>query len=130
MLRMSTVDPTEDPKGDWRRRPVFWLAVAVLTIMSLLPTERLPEFTASIWDKAQHAAGFSLLSVLGLWAYPGRGQRTALMLGGLVSLGAVIEVAQGASGWRHADLLDAVANAVGVAMGWALMHARRRWWAL
>ena len=47
-----------------------------------------------------------------------------------LALGVAIEWAQGASGWRHADAADAAANAVGVAMGWALVSAQRRWWAL
>lgn len=130
MLRMSILLPAEDPKPAFWLRAVFWLAVLALTVMSLLPAERLPDFTASIWDKAQHAAGFCLLSGLGLWAYPGGRKRTALVLGGLMGLGAAIELAQGATGWRHADLYDAIANAVGAAGGWALVQARKRWWAL
>ncbi len=127
---MSTLTPAEDPKRTGWQRALFWLAVLTLTVVSLLPTERLPDFTSTIWDKAQHAAGFALLSSLGLWAYPGGAKRTAFMLSGLLALGAGIEFAQGATGWRHSDLYDVVADAWGVAAGWALVRTGERWWAL
>ncbi|MFN5702043.1 MAG: VanZ family protein [Betaproteobacteria bacterium] len=111
-------------------RAAFWSALVVLTVLSLLPTERLPDFTASIWDKAQHALGFALLATLGLWAYPGGKRLTTQVILGLLALGVALEWAQGASGWRHADAADAAADAVGVAVGWALVSAQRRWWAL
>ena len=130
MLRMFSASRHEYPRRTLVMRAAFWLAVVALTVLSLLPTERLPDFTASVWDKAQHALGFALLATLGLWAYPGGKRRTAQLTLGLLALGVAIEWAQGASGWRHADAADAAANAVGVAMGWALVSAQRRWWAL
>jgi len=123
MLLMSTPSAPENPKLVLARRALFYLAVSVLTVLSLLPTDRLPEFTASIWDKAQHAAGFAVLGTLGLWAYPGGVGHSARVVLGLLALGVAIELAQGASGWRHADAGDALADAVGVAVGWALSRA-------
>jgi VanZ family protein len=111
-------------------RVLFWLAVILVTVMSLMPSDRLPDFTASIWDKAQHAGGFAALAALGIWGY-GRAQwAEGRVLLGLIAFGIAIEVAQGATGWRHADAWDAVADAVGVALGWACARAAARWWAL
>lgn len=108
----------------------FWALLVAVAVLSLLPGERLPKFSASIWDKAQHAGAYIALSALGLWAH-GRsggahGWRVVL---GLLVFGVAIEFAQAATGWRHGDVRDAVANAVGVALGWACTRMARRWWA-
>ena len=92
--------------------------------MSLLPGERLPAFTASIWDKAQHAGGFAVLTVLGFWAYASAG--TLRVLTGLMAFGVAIEFAQAATGWRHGDAWDALADTVGVAAGWCAVRVAQR----
>jgi VanZ family protein len=150
MLRMSNAKPPEDPTGvahvpngrhpaatspgevretrgpqagsiqTWLR-VLFWLAVLSVAILSLLPSQRLPGFTATVWDKAQHAGGFALLALLGLRAYAaGSGKGTGPVLVGLVALGIAIELAQSATGWRHGDARDVLADAVGLALGWML----------
>lgn len=96
----------------------FWGCTAAVLVLSLLPAERLPEQVMNLWDKAQHAFGFAVLTVLGWLAYP---QRVRLLLPGLLVLGAFIEVAQHATGWRYGDVLDWLADAVGVALGAACM---------
>ena len=98
----------------WCWRTGFWTVVLAVLVLSLLPVAYLPEQAATVWDKAQHAFGFAVLTVLGLWAYPSRAR---LVLPGLLLLGALIEFAQGATGWRHGDWQDLLANAVGVALG-------------
>lgn len=100
------------PRGCWRLG--FWLTVTAVVVLSLLPVDYLPDQVTSLWDKAQHAFGFAVLTMLGCWAYPGRAR---LVLPGLLLLGALIELAQGATGWRHGDWQDVLANAVGVAWG-------------
>lgn len=98
----------------WCWRIGFWTVVLAVLVLSLLPVDYLPEQATTVWDKAQHAFGFAVLTVLGLWAYPSRAR---LVLPGLLMLGALIELAQGATGWRHGDWQDVLANAVGVALG-------------
>ena len=76
-----------------------------------------------MWDKAQHAAAFAGLCLIGSWAYLNRPY--SIMLGLLV-LGGAIEVAQFATGWRHMSFGDFVANAVGIMIGRIAFHLLRK----
>ncbi|AOW15534.1 hypothetical protein LPB72_07325 [Hydrogenophaga crassostreae] len=89
----------------------FWFACAAVATLSLVPVSELPAVTLDVWDKAQHAAGFFFLCVLGLMAYPRHFSRVCM---GLLLFGVAIEVAQSISGWRTGDWLDWLADAVGV----------------
>jgi VanZ family protein len=95
----------------------FWSSVAGVVVLSLLPTTELPEQVTLVWDKAQHAVGFAFLTALGFLAYPGHRVRVCI---GLLLLGAAIEFAQQATGWRQGDAQDWLANAVGIAFTTAL----------
>lgn len=101
----------------------FWLACAVVATLSLLPVNELPSITLDIWDKAQHATGFFGLGLLGLWAYPRHFARVCF---GLLLFGALIEVAQAASGWRTGDVLDWLADSVGLALAVAAVKLTPR----
>jgi VanZ family protein len=95
------------------------------TLLALLPVDRLPPVPLfNWWDKAQHALAFGVLTLLARLGWPkGSVWRQAL---GLVAYGVLIEFAQAATGWRHGEVADAVADAVGVVAGlgaaalWAL----------
>lgn len=95
------------------RAAAFWGAVWAVLALSLTPVQNLPSVVFDVWDKAQHALGFAGLALLGAWAYPRRWARLAL---GLLAFGAFIEVAQAATGWRQGDVLDWLADALGVAV--------------
>lgn len=97
----------------------FWVCLLSVVILSLMPTDQLPAEVGLVWDKAQHALGFVLLTVLGLMAYPD--QRMWLVIG-LVVTGAGIEWTQDATGWRHGDVMDWIADNIGIAIG--LLAAR------
>ena len=99
--------------------PVCFLLCLGITILSLLPGSYLPPQTFNIWDKAQHAGAFLLLSLMALHVFP---KRTGSVVCGLLLYGAVIEVAQSATGWRYGDWQDLLADAVGVWAGFAV------WW--
>lgn len=88
----------------------FWVCVSGTAFLSLVPVELLPS-AFNWWDKAQHALGFAVLTVLGLLAYP---KVRWWLPWGLLLLGAFIELAQAASGWRRGDWLDLLADAVGI----------------
>lgn len=92
----------------------FGFSVMLITVGSLLPAQQLPDLAFDIWDKAQHAAGFGWLMFCGLMAHPWRdgGKRLAVGLG---LWGALIEVLQALSGWRHGDLADLAADLLGIA---------------
>ena len=97
---------------------LFWSALAAVVLLSLTPVAHLPPQAFDVWDKAQHAFGFAVLAFLGGAAYPARLSRAWV---GLLLLGAAIELAQSATGWRQGDVLDGLADAVGVsagALGW------------
>ncbi|MBD3893195.1 VanZ family protein [Hydrogenophaga sp.] len=101
----------------------FWLALALVLLLCLLPGQWLPPQAFSVWDKAQHTLTFAALTGLGLWAYPVE-WRWRLMAG-LLSFGAAIELLQAASGWRHGDGLDLLANALGIVAAGALASILR-----
>ena len=96
-------------------RPVFlaafWAAAAAVGVLSLLPpTVPLP---STGWDKANHALGFAVLGLLGAVCWP---PQRMPVLAGLAAYGAVIEVAQHASGIRFGDWIDWIADVAGLAV--------------
>ena len=93
---------------------LFWGTCIAVAILSLAPGQYLPPVAFTWWDKAQHAVAFLILAALGLAAYANTPVR---LLAGLLAFGALIEVAQWATGWRYGDWQDWVADAVGVAAG-------------
>lgn len=104
-------------------RWAFGLAVGAVVALSLTPVQELPQQVFEVWDKLQHALGFAVLAGLGLLAFPARYRFIA---GLLLVLGAAIEVAQSATGWRQGDVADWVADAVGIACGMALLWVFKR----
>ena len=104
---------------------LFWLSLALLTAGSLMPGEMLPPQAFDVWDKAQHALGFAWVTAWGLVAF---GRRAPALVAGLLLWGAAIETLQAASGWRQGDVLDALANAVGITLAslvWRGLRAAR-----
>ena len=92
-------------------KTVFWPSLLLLVVLSLLPVDYLPAQVFSIWDKTQHALGFAVLAWFGQQAYPNRRWR---VMSGLLLIGAGIEVAQAATGWRYGEWLDLLADGVGI----------------
>lgn len=106
-------------------RLAFWACLLGVVALSLSPVQNLPPQVFNVWDKAQHAGGFAVLTLLGLWAYP---HRVTALLVAMLALGVGIELAQAATGWRYGDVADWVADAVGVAaayMVWRLLQVVR-----
>jgi VanZ family protein len=90
----------------------FFLAAAAGTVIALLPSADSPQ--VSLWDKAQHFAGFYLLAALGAFAFP---RLKAIWLGlGLVALGGAIEIVQGLPIiGRDCDVRDWIADILAIA---------------
>ncbi len=91
----------------------FWLLLTLVTVASLAPTAHLPPQVFDIWDKAQYAVGFLMLTGLGALAYPMPAWRWGFAM---ALYGASIEALQAATGWRTGDPLDWVADMTGVAV--------------
>lgn len=98
---------------------VFFVSLATLTVGSLLPAARLPDIAFDVWDKAQHAVGFAWLMLSGLLAFTGR-FRPALVAAFLFAWGGLIEVLQSWSGWRQGDVIDFLADGIGILVVWWL----------
>lgn len=104
-----------------------WVMVVAVVLLSLTPKLAFkggfPHF-----DKFEHALAYLVLMA---WFGGLSGRRAHRWIAlGLIALGAAIEWAQGASGFRTADLWDLLADAVGIALGWLLAHHyTRRWFA-
>ncbi len=102
----------------------IWLAlggvwVAVLFYLSLTPHP--PElFSFNGADKLEHATAYCLLM---LWFSQLRVRRIRLATV-LIVTGIGIEIAQGQTGYRDFEYADMLANATGVAIGWALAQTR------
>ena len=115
------------------RKRGWWLAVggcaAAIFILSVVPVPEGP--SVPYLDKAVHLCEYLLFSWLLAHAIRAT-QLTARDYLWLVwiyatSYGLVIEIIQGLIPWRSADLLDAVANALGAALGaWGSQHLPRR----
>jgi hypothetical protein len=88
--------------------------IAAIIVLSLVPVP--PQADLGGGDKLGHLAAYGALM---LWF----GQLYARRLGfalGFAAMGAALEFAQGATGYRSFDVLDMAANAAGVALGWGL----------
>ncbi len=101
-------------------RLAFAIGVAAVIYLSVVPTTSLPG--VSLWDKAQHSLAYFCVMAAGAFGF--RRQRTRLLLAiGLIALGAGLEVLQTHLPMRQGTLGDAMANGVGVIVGFALMQA-------
>ncbi|MCI3134066.1 VanZ family protein [Phenylobacterium aquaticum] len=92
------------------RLALYAAAVGVLFWLTLSPTDELPKVT--LWDKAEHALAWFVLTALGLVLSPRRPRAIAVFA---LFLGVLVEVLQAILPvGRDADWHDAVADSVGV----------------
>ena len=92
-------------------RLTFWFVMLVVTILFLVPQQFVSSGIFDWWDKAQHAVAFGVLMLFGYFGYPACFWRVAI---GLTLYGVMIEIIQSWMGWRQGDVIDALADAVGV----------------
>jgi hypothetical protein len=102
------------PARTWKS--LFWVATVVCLFMALRPGGGGPMLFAG-QDKLEHAGAFAVLTWLGL--HCGWRHRWSLGLG-LLAFGIAIEFAQYFTATRQADVWDAVADAVGIALALGL----------
>lgn len=106
----------------WRR---WWLAggwaiVAGIVWLSLTPAP--VRIDVEQGDKIGHFVGYGTLMFWFCQLHPRRGERLAYAAA-FSAMGVALEFAQGALGYRTFEAFDMAANALGVALGWALALA-------
>jgi VanZ family protein len=88
-------------------------ATAVLLWISLAPTDKLPA-AGLVWDKAEHALAYLVLTAVSWVLFPARPWRVAAYA---MAVGAAVEVLQATMGFgRQGDWRDLLADAIGVAV--------------
>jgi VanZ family protein len=101
---------------------VGWSYVAFVIYCSLDPSPpALPGFQGA--DKLAHVGAYAVMMLwFGFIYLPGK---RFLLLGAVfVLLGVVLEIVQGATGYRSTETLDMISNAVGVLIGGLLARTR------
>ena len=102
-----------------------WGMVLFILASTLAPAHYVPDL--HIWDKAEHALAFFGLT---FW-FGGLVSRSRYPLVAVVMLllGGGIELAQGAMNWgRDEDIMDFLADAVGIALASGLLYAGLGGW--
>lgn len=107
--------------ADGLRYRAFWLAIGYALVAatawgSLTPAP--PEWAFAAGDKILHGATYALLTFWFGQLYTGA-RRQALLVLVFALLGVVLEVGQAYSSvYRHFDVADALASAVGAGIAW------------
>lgn len=92
-----------------------WCIVALVLVLSLMPS---PPQLGEISDKWQHAFAYGLMMS---W-FAQLSRHHVMIAVYLVAMGVAVEFIQGWSGLRHFELLDMLADAIGVLAGWLLIR--------
>lgn len=100
------------------------VAIIAITTLSLMPVKDIPITT--FWDKLDHWLAFFTLSCLANHSFPRRSFWRVIAVA-LVAYGIGIEIAQSMTPDRAADVLDVVADSIGIAVYGALLFVRG-WW--
>jgi VanZ family protein len=90
-----------------------------MTILFLVPQQFVSSGIFDWWDKAQHVLAFGILMLLGFIAYSSDFWKLAMAL---ILYGVAVEVIQSWTGWRSGEVLDAVADAVGIVLSLLLIQ--------
>lgn len=99
-------------------RLVFFLALTAVMTLALLPTSGAQGFTGQ--DKLLHCITFSVLFLIACRGYTTQAHRKWLYLG-LLFYGVSMEWLQGQTAYRSMEMLDLVADMLGVALGYLLV---------
>jgi VanZ family protein len=124
--RIARRTPASSLRLAWLWWSVGWAVVIYVTVSCLEPARYVPDL--HLWDKGEHALAFFGMSVWfgGLVRYSRYPVIAVLML----LLGGAIEIAQGTMGLgRDADIMDWIADAVGIAAALAVLYLGLGAWA-
>ncbi len=98
---------------------IGWGLVGLVVYLSLTPHPP-KTLTFENADKLEHALAYATLSFWLCQIYLSGKSRVALMVA-LVGMGVALEYVQGWTGSRSFDVLDMLADSVGVLLGWLLV---------
>ena len=122
MIGLSAVKPLRRPRL-WLR--VWWLAIALVIVVSLVPPLPLPGSPPGS-DKLAHFLAYFALATSAVQLFAARAPLLRAGVG-LVLLGIVLEVAQYLlTSTRMLDPMDALANTLGVLVGMAVARTPLR----
>ncbi|MEW5865040.1 MAG: hypothetical protein AB1773_15835 [Pseudomonadota bacterium] len=121
MAAPASVSEEPPHRAAWLAAGALWAAAIVW--LSLTPAP--PDPGIEFGDKLGHLAAYAALMFC--WARGGASFRARLgWAAASVAMGIGLEFAQGALGYRSREVGDMLANAAGVALGWALARALAR----
>lgn len=129
---MNSIAPPERPPLALRllqaRRGWQLLLVLLLGVVCFLAfSPRPPDPLSTGWDKLNHGAAFTALTMTALLAFPRPYRALWVVLLGLLVFGGLIEVVQGFVPNRSSEWADLLADALGILAGtivtWPLMTA-------
>ena len=102
---------------------LFACCIIFTSVMAFIPSTQIPD-AFNLWDKAQHALAFAVLTITGNLAYP---KLSKAVYVGLIAYGAAIEVFQSTlTSTRFGEVSDLLADSVGVAIGFAVYFVVRK----
>lgn len=105
-------------------RATGWAYFVFLTAISLLPV---PEIVLRDFnDLVLHCLAYGLLMWWFIQAYTSK--KRYGMMAGFIGWGVVLEIMQGMTSYRTFEMVDMVANSVGVLLGLGLANAHRPIW--
>jgi VanZ family protein len=97
---------------------VGWLLIILIVYLSLVPNPpTLVSFDNS--DKFEHAFAYATVSFWLCQIYLAVRSRIVVIVA-LIGLGVVLEYVQGWTGYRSFDVMDMLADSVGVLLGWLI----------
>ena len=92
-----------------------WLMVAAIIWLSVMPSPPDPGIEHA--DKFEHVLAYGTLMFWFSQLYTGTTR--LLYAAGFAAMGVALEFVQGGLGYRSFELIDMLANALGVFLGWA-----------
>lgn len=101
----------------------LWRAIGVALVIGAVTASLLPlpfRISAHHLDKLWHGLTYACMMFWFVQLY-GRSRNWILALG-FIGLGILVEGLQSLTGYRTAEVADAVANSIGVAVGWGLFQ--------
>lgn len=102
---------------------LFWVLIVATLILTLMPAKEVPDVFI-FWDKMQHSLCFAALAFVGLLAY----KKAMPMCVSLSIYGILIELMQTfLTSTRHGDVLDWVADMVGIVVGTLFVALIKKW---
>ena len=110
--------PQAIPLLVWRL--TLGLCVLVVLVLALMPSD--VPIPSTGWDKSNHLLAFSVMTLLGISAFPGR---TMTVLASLLAYGVLIGALQSFTPSRSADWHDVMADGLGLALGWGISQLVR-----